>query len=423
MTHLENQHSSILNRFFLRFVFLYLVFYIYPYGFEYIQELDTNDISIWENITIWFGEGFLGWEMDKERLMKGFDSKYDYSRFLLITLLALLGTGIWMFVDSKTKSDYNSKLKTLTRTILRYHVGLTLIIYGISKVFMLQFGEMDLDKLESTVGSNNGMRFLWTFMSYSKFYTMSTGWIEVIGGVLLLFRRTTFIGTFILFISMVNVVLIDIGYDVRVKMFAIHLLLMTILLMSNDLKRITNFFFFNKPTKPSIELALFSSGIYKKIGYALKGALLLYFTVSCFFIYKDRIHKHKENRYPSLTSFHEVQTQIINGERIPETDERRWKSISINGNSYRPESLRISSKDSYPKYYSFTADTIQKTISLVSKNHPDLYEFTYKELPDKVFIFEGASSQGDSIWIKTKSKSLKDYPLTSNKIKWITDLK
>ena len=230
MIQLEDKTYSVLSRIWTRFIFLYLVFYIFPYGFEYIQELDTNDISIWENITIWFGEYFFGWEFNKEQLLKGFDSKYDYSRFTLITFLATFGTFIWIMVDSKFKFNYNynSKLKTLTRTILRYHVGLTLIIYGLAKMFMLQFGEMDLDRLESSIGSKNGMGFLWNFMSYSKFYTMSTGWIEFIGGTFLLFRRTTFIGTIILTISMINVVLIDIGYDVRVKMFAIHLLVMNI---------------------------------------------------------------------------------------------------------------------------------------------------------------------------------------------------
>ena len=423
MTSLENQPWSFTNKFLLRFVFLYLVMYIYPYGFEYIQELDTNDITIWENITIWFGEWFLGWEFDKERLFKGFDSKYDYSRFLLISLLAILGACLWMFIESKTKANYNLRLKTLTRTILRYHVGLTLIIYGLSKVFMLQFGEMDLDKLESTIGSRNGMGFLWTFMSYSKFYTMSTGWIEVIGGMLLLFRRTTFIGTIILFISMVNVVLIDIGYDVRVKMFAIHLLLMTILLLEHDIKRIINFLFLNQPTKASIEHALFPNGRYKKIGYLLKGVVLSYYVISSFFIYKDRIHNHKANRYPSLTMFHEVETHIINGDTLSNTNENMWKSISINGNSYRPESLKIINTYDQPSYYSFTADTIQKSIKFQSKINPEVYEFQYTVTPNDGFIFQGSNSKGDSIWIKTKIKTLEDYPLTANKIRWITDLK
>ncbi|WP_299215236.1 DoxX family protein [uncultured Aquimarina sp.] len=401
-----------------------MLFYIYPYGFEYIRELDTSDISFWKGITIWFGESFLGWEFDEKNLLNGFDSKYDYSRFLLITVLSLIGSIIWIIIDSKFKLHYNSKLKTLTRTILRYHIGLTLIIYGLSKVFMLQFGEMDLDRLENTIGNHNGMSYLWAFMSYSKFYTMSTGWVEVIGGVLLLFRRSTFIGSFILFIAMINVVIIDIGYDVRVKMFAIHLLLMTILLINNDLKRIVNFFILNKPTKPIIEQALFSNRKSKKVGYILKSSILLYFTVSSIINFSERIQSQTTNRYPSLTGFHEVEIQIINGDTIPKSTTNRWKNISINGSSYRSESLKITHMDKQQSYYLFEADTIKKTIDFRPFNDSEnkVYKFTYDILEDNIYIFQGIYKD-DSFWIKTKAKTLKDYRLTKNGMRWITDLK
>ncbi|WP_299444210.1 DoxX family protein [uncultured Aquimarina sp.] len=428
MTHIEKRHWSTSSRIFLRFIFLYLLLYIYPYGFEYIRELDTSDISFWKEITIWFGEVFLGWEFDKRNLLNGFDSKYDYSRFLLIIVLSLIGTTIWMIIDSKFRFNYNSKLKRLTRTILRYHIGLTLIIYGLSKVFMLQFGEMDLDRLENTIGNHNGMSYLWTFMSYSKFYTMSTGWVEVIGGVLLLFRRSTFIGSFILFIAMLNVVIIDIGYDVRVKMFAIHLLLMTLLLISNDLRRMMNFFVLNKPTKSIIEQPLFSGQKSKKVGYILKSSILLYFTISCFINFSERIHSQTTNRYPSLTGFHEVETQIVNGDTIPKSITIRWKNISINGSSYRPESIKITHMDKQEHYYSFKADTIKKIIDFHSLNdlengsENDLYKFTYDKLEDNVYIFQGTYKE-DTFWIKTKVKTPKDYRLTKSGMRWITDLK
>lgn len=423
MNSLDNHLPSITNRFVLRSIFLYLILYIFPYGFEYVQELNTDDISFWKSATIWFGESFLGFEMNPERLRKGFDSQYDYSRFVLIALISVAGAFIWNFIDSKLKQNYNSKLRALTRTILRYHVGLTMILYGLSKVFMLQFGEMDLDKLESKIGDSNGMSFLWTFMSYSKFYTMTAGWIEVIGGVLLLFRKTTFIGSFIVLVSMVNVVLIDIGYDVRVKMFAIHLLLMTILLMSSHFKRMINFFLLNKATNPFIENSLFTDIRYKKIGYFIKGAILLYFTISCFIHLKERIHSQKKNDYPSLTRFHEINTHTINGETIPETDERRWHTISINGNSYIPQHLSIKGASRYPKRYSYTADTSQNTMSIISMNSPDSLDFKYEDLGKGAFNFIGTSSGGDTIRLFTKSKSMDNYRLSSNKIKWITDLK
>lgn len=119
---------SLASRYARRFVFLYVIFYIFPYGFEYLYGFDTNSISIWTGITQRFGETFLGFTFDPNYLMKGFDSKYDYSRFVLCIVLSGIIAAIWMAVDRQSKARYDQRLHILLRTIVRYHVGLTLII-------------------------------------------------------------------------------------------------------------------------------------------------------------------------------------------------------------------------------------------------------------------------------------------------------
>lgn len=423
MNTVKEKEWSLSNKLWYRFIFLYIVLYIYPYGFEYIQELTTSDISFWEGITVWFGETFIGWDLNENNLLNGFDSKYDYSRFLLVAVLSIIGAIVWYFIDKKFTFLYTSKLKVLLQTILRYHVGLTLILYGLSKVFMLQFGEMDINRLETPMGNQSGMSYLWAFMSYSKLYTMTSGWIEVIGGVLLLFRKSTFIGAFILFIAMANVVLVDLGYDVRVKMFAIHLFFMTILLMSDHFKRMIHFFMHTKETSPHIETPLFKGKTSKKIGYVLKGGLLLYFLISNVLIFSDRIHNQTDNRFPSLTSFHTIEIFVKNGDTITTGEnDRTWKTLSINGASYIPETLMITAENGYGANYSFEADTLARTIQFYPfrGDSTDLYHFTYEKLPNKAFVFEGIH-KSDTIWMKTTSKTLKDYQLTAQRFKWITD--
>jgi len=53
---------------------------------------------------------------------------------------------------------------------------------------------------------------------------------------------------------------------------------------------------------------------------------------------------------------------------------------------------------------------------LTPKNCPETYKFHYREMEEQRLIFEGISSQDDSIKIKTRSKSLMDYPLTATGI-------
>ena len=411
--------------FFQRFILLYLVLYIIPYGFEYIVELELNpnSPSFWTSITTWFGETFLGWEFNMKRLMKGFDSKYDFSRFLLIAVLSVLGATIWGVLKGRLQ---RIKVKTWIITIIRYHVGLTLILYGMSKVLMLQFGEMDLLNLEDKIGSYTGMSFLWKFMSYSAFYTKATGYIEVFGGILLLFRRTTFFGAIISFVAMVNVVIIDIGYDVSVKMFAIHLLLMVVVLISYDIGKIIRFVVFNKAVEGVRYPSLFSSK-QMKIKYVLKGGILIYFIISQFYFFNTRLDREKqENQHPSLTNVYVIKKQVVNGndiDSIPTSDSKKWDNIVINGSSRLNNTMVVRTTQGRSLYFSTKIDTINRIINFYRYrgDENDSYTFKYEKLGEKSYTFEGIY-KSDTISLTTQSKSKEDYRLMRNKFKWIRDL-
>ncbi|MGO4921556.1 DoxX family protein [Maribacter spongiicola] len=416
---------TITQKLILRFVFLYFLLYIYPYGFEYTKEIDPNNFSFWKGVTTWFGKVFLGWEYNPNMLLNGFDSKYDFTRFLLIAVISIIGATIWVFIDSKIKKEYNNKLKILLQTILRYHIGLTLILYGLSKVFLLQFGTMDIDTLETPIGELNGMNFVWAFMSYSKFYGITAGLIEVIGGLLLLFRRTTSLGAFLLLIAMTNVVLMDIGYDVIVKMFAIHLLLMIVFLMWDDLKRLYDFFLRNKPSTAATYLPLFEGRKGKNTRNIIKGTLLLYVFISFSFDMTERIKQQHSNHYKNFTSSHEIELFVKNGDTIPKSkiNGNRWNKIRINDLSYLPETLMILNEDNITQRYKFTVDTLTKKLHLTDFYGEDKtqHKLTYKALENKVYIYEGIF-KGDSLRMRTRAKSISDYRLTRNGIRWIRDL-
>lgn len=417
----ENLFSHI-QRFLVSFTLIYFVLYIYPYGFEYIYGLNPDTISIWEKITIWFGETFIGWNINENVLFNGFDSKFDFSRFLLIAVLAFILSIIWMFANSKFKLINNRKLKTFLKIILRYHVGFTLIMYGLAKVFMTQFGHMDIDRLEGTIGDYTGMSFLWMFMSYSKFYTVTTGWVEVIGGALLLFRRTTLLGAFILFIAMVNVVLLDIGFDVTVKMFAIHLLAMVMVILLYYKTRLLNVFLYNKPSQIEPETALFTKPKSLKIARVLKAILLVLFTISSYFFVQRSLGYYKKDKTPSLTGFFTVNQQKINSDSLTVPNYKKWKNFSINGSSWNIGNLNLRKGDYSNSSYSFKADTIKKIIELYPDGDTTIapYKLMYKNTGKRTMVFNGVV-EGDTLRLYTERKALKDYLLMKD-IKWVRDL-
>ncbi|WP_299126210.1 DoxX family membrane protein [uncultured Winogradskyella sp.] len=422
------------QRFFLRFIFLYFILYVCPYGLEYIYKLNTNSFTFWNDITIWFGELVYNWEFNKDYLYPFSDSKFEYSRLTLIILISSVGSLIWTFlIDLKFKIDYDTKLKTLLITLIRYHVGFVLINFGLSKVFGIQFGEMSLDTLESQIGDNYGMTLLWSFMSYSKFFTYAAGFSQLIGGVLLLFRKTAFIGALICFITMVNVVLMNIGYNVTIKIVAIHLLVMTIILLQQHIKRMIDFFILNKPTSPQIRRWLFDNTRFKKTGLILKIIVLGYFTITKSFSLNESLNSYVKNDYEYMTAFHKIETFVVNGDTIPDTksNKDRWRSLSFNGTSYYPEVFAVITNNKWnPKRYTFKADTLNKTITYYplgtsekELEHITKNQLTYKIVPGKrEYIFNGIH-ESDTIWFKTKFKTVEDYELTNpnNKLHWIVD--
>jgi hypothetical protein len=69
----------------------------------------------------------------------------------------------------------------------------------------------------------------------------------VLGGALLLFRRTTLLGALILIGVLANVVMLNLNFEVPVKLLSTHLLLMAVFLALPDLHRVLDLFVRNRP--------------------------------------------------------------------------------------------------------------------------------------------------------------------------------
>ena len=265
-------------------------------------------------------------------------------------------------------------------------------------------------------------------MSYSPFYGQVTGYVEVSGGVLLLFRGTTFLGAIISLVAMINVVFMDIGYDVTVKLFAIHLLLMVMVLVGFNLQRLIQFFVLNKTTIQPVKYEPFLPKKYKTLQSILKLAIIGYFIVVQYNVQSERVEKkYAKNEAPSLTRVYFVKSQTINGKDIADaevSESAHWKSIFINGSAFLKNSLVIENGQGRRRYFSTKTDTLNKTIVFYPfrGKEEDSNTFTYEKLEDKTVRFEGIY-QGATISIVTQPKAFEDYRLIKSKIKWIRDLK
>lgn len=118
----------------------------------------------------------------------------------------------------------------IVRTILRYTVALLVINYGFAKLNGSQFTILD-SELDKPMGQVSGFWLTWYYFGYSKFYGNLIALGQVIGGVLLMFPRTTLLGSFLLLPIVANIILVDIFYAIALDALLVAILILVALLI------------------------------------------------------------------------------------------------------------------------------------------------------------------------------------------------
>src|SRR5579872_6403028 len=176
------------------------------------------------------------------------DTTLQYIQTLLYVVVALAATLVWSVLDRR-RTNYRN-LDGWLRLLVRYTLAFTLFSYGFAKVFPLQFQPPSFGRLVETYGDFSPMGVLWSFMGTSLAYTIFAGSSEVLGGLLLLFRRTASLGALVSFAVMTNVAALNYCYDVPVKLYSTHLALMAVFLLIPDLHRLANVLVLNRASEP-----------------------------------------------------------------------------------------------------------------------------------------------------------------------------
>jgi hypothetical protein len=86
---------------------------------------------------------------------------------------------------------------------------------------------------------------------------MFAGTAEMLGGILLIIPRTAMLGALVCVADMTQVFMLNMTYDVPVKLFSFHLLLMALFLLTPEFHRLADFFFHNRNVMPSTQPQLF----------------------------------------------------------------------------------------------------------------------------------------------------------------------
>lgn len=136
--------------------------------------------------------------------------------------------------------------------LLRLWLAVYLLIYGWSKIFHMQMGYADFADALVQYGEMSPMGLLWRFMAFSPTVQFLAGLAEVAAAVLLLFRRTAWLGALLAAIDMSVVFLLNLTFDVPVKQLSGLMALVGLILLLPNIVRLGRFVV-GLPTGPPVQ--------------------------------------------------------------------------------------------------------------------------------------------------------------------------
>jgi hypothetical protein len=305
------------------------------------------------------------------------DNHFGVLFYLLLLLVALIGAIVWSILDRK-RSDYN-RLRYWFSLYLRYMLAITLFIYGLDKLIPVQMIFPNIENLLRPMGESNRFLTLWNFMGVAPGYQMVTGTTEIIAALLLFNRRTIALGCIVAMVVLINVVSLNIFYNVVVKLFSMQLLLYTLYLLYPYLHRLLRLFFTGQSVSLATKNYRFRTPRKK---YTLTTVLimlpLILLTIGGVGIIQ-RYHRHAVNA--GLQKYYEVNTFIAKDALPPLlTDTLRWKRLLISYSAYTPLPYAVvSSMQDDQDFYFFEIDSAKKTFTLKDPDdslHPHVFSYS-----------------------------------------------
>jgi hypothetical protein len=169
------------------------------------------------------------------------DKTFDWVLAVCTLAAAAVGTAMWTALDRR-RADY-TRLYRWFHAGMRFAVGSEMLLYGMVKLVPLQMPFPALARLVEPFGNFSPMGVLWSQVGASPAYEMCTGAAEILGGVLLFFPRTAMLGALVCLADASEIFTLNMTYDVPVKLFSFHLIVMSLVLLGPELRRMARFFF------------------------------------------------------------------------------------------------------------------------------------------------------------------------------------
>jgi hypothetical protein len=429
--HLEGPVWPVWRKIGFRFAFIYLVLYITPWNFvsdippmSFVQEYYQQ---AWDWV-VRIANTYLFQLTDYLVPVAGSgDTSFAWAQLLFTLLVAFIGCIAWSLLDRR-RTNYDH-LDYWLRLTTRYYISYYCFVYGIIKVFALQMPFPNLSALSTPLGDFLPMRLSWMFIGYSTPYQVFSGIMECTAGLLLLNRRTVTLGLIMATGVFLHVAVLNLSYDIPVKLFSIHLFLYCLYLLSYEIKRLLNFFVFNRVSDPARSFNMeFRS---KWMRYARIAGKLAFIILAVIMPFVNSYQRYQSLRAvvaptPIKPGLYDVDLFVRNGtDTIPAlvTDTLRWQDMVFERSGYGSiKTADTTFRQRYRRaYFIYKHDTVSDLLEFRKNggtSHPTMTA-RYK-LPDENTIQLWTKQDFDSLYIRLR-RSKRHFQLTERQFHWLSE--
>ncbi len=311
------------------------------------------------------------------------------------------------------RSVRDGRLSTGLRLLLRAALALPMIGSGISRLIPVQMPPLRPLDLLQRLGELTQGELLRTLIGGSPIFQAFTGLAALLGGVLLLFPRTTLLGALICAANLAMAVTLAVCYDLPSTLWVSCLFVLSLLLVAPDLRRLVDLFILDRAVEPA-EVPPTVGGWPDRL-LLLLGVGVIAWGAAVSVPRFGQLHPPKPPLYGSWT----VEELTVDGEES--ADPQGWRRAVFQDPGALDVELRIGSR----KRYVLDLDMVGKTMTLEGRWTPSPWgegdridrraRFTFQEPEEGVLVLEGHLDGR-----RTRAK-LRRVLLSSPWYHWITD--
>ncbi|MEU4417075.1 DoxX family protein [Nocardia salmonicida] len=394
-----------------------------------VPQETVSEVAKWtalHPLTDWVGTHIFDVRIDYTVTGSG-DTAAKWVAVFTLLLVAVPVTAAWSVLDRR-RPNY-VRLYEWFRLLLRISLVSALLLYGMIKVLPSQMS-FNLERLVEPFGHMSPMAVLWAQSSLSEPYERALGAAEVAAALLLILPVTAGLGSVLAVIVALQVLLMNLTFDVPVKLFALQLFLYATVLAAPDIVRIVRALL-GRAVKARPQASLLSTprgGRILLAAQVLMGVWLLgATTVEAY----DGWHTYGNARPKSpLYGIWNVTVYSVGGEEVPALVDFRESppngGIPSATERFRriifdiPQGMTMQRLDDSLVSFPARIDTDQHTITLSkdTTHQWKLATFSYVQPQSDRLILEG-SLGGRPVRMQLDQVDLAQYPAVSRGFHWV----